>query len=747
MGCTSSNSKVKDDSELDDSDRDEAEEIIPKWRRVLSSDAARRKYENDGSLQKEAPSTLLELRGFLDDPLLMKHVGLFGKNRKSFDCFMCWVDINEFKNIGSDAEDYKRSKAGHIFSKYFKVGALLRLKNIEALGEEYVSNIEEVLKTAKKERTEISSHVFDIAQQLCLKDIFKDIFQPFKYSSQYNDIMTNMTEGYNRIQPDDFEYVEVLGQGGFGLVVHCKKKSTGRHYALKMQTKMGLLKTYKNVLYRVDYEKQALAACNHPYIVTLDYAFQTSTLVFLAMQLGTAGTLHDALEACENGRMTEERVRFYTAEIVLALAHIHGLGMIYRDLKPQNVLLNADGHCQLVDLGGIIDPTGLVLGIQDESEQMLNGLFAKDYKHFAEKKKKRKAEHEAGEGDKSVGVGGMNDMSISLGLADNAGDLQQPPLSAAGDDEPSSDGPGLMKKEASTSIKRARSIMGTDGYMAIEIMMLKLQTTKDRKGYTNAVDWWSLGVMMFVLLTGEKPFPDLNPITLPALVQLMETDPRYQASVKDMLAEGSTLEMPPEYVAIHTKMWDLGLSIELISAVMMMLDFHEQSRLGSPRAGGVDVLKEQSVFKWVCESSNNGVAMVTITADNIQQSLGKLPNHRSFQEAHALDREASSLGASIVNSLNAGPKSIRADMDPLVTHSPADDEVVVSSFRANSKPAEFCWELFELKQIIPPFIPEAQPLNEEVMFADFELMMTQIDKTNWLKQYPSSYYDEYFQNW
>ena len=719
MGCFQSSAKVDNDSENEEDEDDEIKEIVPKWRRVLSSDAARRKYELDGSLQKEAPSTLLELRGFLDDPVLMKHVGLFGKSRKSFDCFMCWVDINEFKNIGPDAEDYKRSKAGHIFNKYLKEGAVLRLKCIDTLGgDEYLANIAENLALAKTERTEISTHLYDAAQQQCLKDIFKDIFQPFKYSSQYNDIMTNMTEGYNRIQPDDFEYIEVLGQGGFGLVVHCKKKSTSRHYALKMQTKMGLLKTYKSVLYRVDYEKQALAACNHPYIVTLDYAFQTSTLVFLAMQLGTAGTLHDALALCENGQMEEERVRFYTAETVLALAHIHGLGMIYRDLKPQNVLLNADGHCQLVDLGGIIDPSGEVLGIQDESEQMLNGLFAKDYKHFAEREKKKK------------GGGDINDKSVSVTLG---GAELPPPLGLSEDECSTSHG----KKDMSTSIKRARSIMGTDGYMAIEIMMLKLQTTKDRKGYTHAVDWWSLGVMMYVLLTGDKPFPDLSPTTLPALMILLEKDPRYQASVGDLLASDCPLEMPLEYLSLKVKMEELLVSTAMIRTVMMMLDFNEQSRLGSPSAGGVDTLKQQAVFKWVCESSTAG--NVTISAENVAAlSL------RTLGEAEASDREGGSGSSlnppSIANSQvhSLAVKSLKADLGDV------DD---ISSTRVLRPAAEFCWEMFELKQIIPPFVPIASELNEEVAYPEFEGMMNQIEKSSWLKQYPSSYYDEYFQNW
>ena len=69
-----------------------------------------------------------------------------------------------------------------------------------------------------------------------------------------------------------------------------------------------------------------------------------------------AGTLRDALEKCDNYMMPEHRVRFYTAEICLALAHMHGLGLMYRDLKPENILLSSQGHIKLVDLGGVVDP-------------------------------------------------------------------------------------------------------------------------------------------------------------------------------------------------------------------------------------------------------------------------------------------------------------------------------------------------------------------------------------------------------
>ena len=67
----------------------------------------------------------------------------------------------------------------------------------------------------------------------------------------------------------------------------------------------------------------------------------------MVLGLSTAGDLHQQLQQAEYGYLPEDRVKFYAAEIVLALVYLHDLGLIYRDLKPNNVLLNADGHIQV----------------------------------------------------------------------------------------------------------------------------------------------------------------------------------------------------------------------------------------------------------------------------------------------------------------------------------------------------------------------------------------------------------------
>ena len=199
------------------------------WRLLMTSDEARKKFENDGSLPPSSPSSLLELRGFLDDPMLLKELAVFGKRREGFGAFMCWIDIQEFKTISSNSEDLRRSKANHIFTKYINESATVPLKHIE---DNIIITISSKLSAAKQSKLPLPNNLYDVIQQQCLAEICEHIFNPFKHSPGYSELINNMHDNYNRVLPDDFKYIDLIGSGFFGIVVHCKKKSTGKHYAL-----------------------------------------------------------------------------------------------------------------------------------------------------------------------------------------------------------------------------------------------------------------------------------------------------------------------------------------------------------------------------------------------------------------------------------------------------------------------------------------------------------------------------------
>lgn len=344
-----------------------------RWKLMPSSTEAREKFEADGTLLKNSDPGHLELRAMMEEPLAQHTLGRYAKQKRSLDIFMCWVDVQEYKSIPT--EDYRRSKALHIYHKYIKPGAVLEIGGITG-GER--ERVKELIDQSKQDPSLLTKDLFDKFQANCFLEIYHNIFCPFKTEDMYFQLAQSLKQKYNHVKADDFVYMNKLGEGGFGFVVHCKKKSTGKHYAMKIQTKKGLLECFSDDPRRADFEKQAFASCQHPFIVNLDYAFQNEALAIMVLGLATAGDLQKALRKAPDERLPEDRVRFYAAEIVLALTHLHQMGLMYRDLKPNNVLLNADGHIQLVDLGGVLDEGGRVLGQHNETSG-LAPLFAQAF--------------------------------------------------------------------------------------------------------------------------------------------------------------------------------------------------------------------------------------------------------------------------------------------------------------------------------------------------------------------------------
>jgi serine/threonine protein kinase len=96
-------------------------------------------------------------------------------------------------------------------------------------------------------------------------------------------------------------------------------------------------------------ERNVLCSINHPFIVRLRYAFQTADKLFMIMDFCPGGDLGEHLQA--EGRFSEDRSKIYMAEVILALEELHSQDIIYRDLKPDNIVLDSDGHALLTDFG------------------------------------------------------------------------------------------------------------------------------------------------------------------------------------------------------------------------------------------------------------------------------------------------------------------------------------------------------------------------------------------------------------
>ncbi|RZC34282.1 ribosomal protein S6 kinase 2 beta, partial [Asbolus verrucosus] len=155
--------------------------------------------------------------------------------------------------------------------------------------------------------------------------------------------------GHDKADPSQFELLKVLGEGSFGKVFLVRKvvgTDNGRLYAMKVLKKATLKVRDRH---RTKMERNILVDVEHPFIVRLHYAFQTAGKLYLILDFLRGGDLFSRLS--KEVMFTEEDVKFYLAELALALNHLHSLGIIYRDLKPENVLLDADGHIALTDFG------------------------------------------------------------------------------------------------------------------------------------------------------------------------------------------------------------------------------------------------------------------------------------------------------------------------------------------------------------------------------------------------------------
>merc|ERR1719512_654882 len=146
----------------------------------------------------------------------------------------------------------------------------------------------------------------------------------------------------------DFDLIKVIGRGSYAKVLMVELKSTKRIYAMKVIKKE--LVTDDEDIDWVQTEKHVFeTASNHPFLVGLHSCFQTSSRLFFVIEFVRGGDLMFHMQ--RQRRLPEEHARFYSAEICLALNYLHERGIIYRDLKLDNVLLDHEGHIKLTDYG------------------------------------------------------------------------------------------------------------------------------------------------------------------------------------------------------------------------------------------------------------------------------------------------------------------------------------------------------------------------------------------------------------
>ncbi|TFK76139.1 kinase-like protein [Pluteus cervinus] len=150
------------------------------------------------------------------------------------------------------------------------------------------------------------------------------------------------------LTPRDFEFLKLIGRGTFGKVFQVRKRDTKRIYAMKVLSKKEIV-AKKEVAHTIGERKILQRSLESPFLVGLKFSFQTDADLYLVTDFKSGGELFWHLQ--REQRFSEERARFYIAELILALEHLHKYDIVYRDLKPENILLDATGHVALCDFG------------------------------------------------------------------------------------------------------------------------------------------------------------------------------------------------------------------------------------------------------------------------------------------------------------------------------------------------------------------------------------------------------------
>jgi len=277
-----------------------------------------------------------------------------------------------------------------------------------------------------------------------------------------------------------FRLLKRVGSGDIGSVYLAELRGTNCFFAMKVMDKGSLENRNKSL--RAQTEREILSCLDHPFLPTLYSHFETDKFSCLVMEFCSGGDLHSFRQQQPWKRFSESASRFYAAEILLALEYLHMMGIVYRDLKPENVLVRGDGHIMLLDfdlsLRCVVSPTLVKSASPGLDPSRRVPVYC--------------VQPSCIEPSCVTPVCLQPSCFRPRFLPQRSKKIRKPKNEMANQ---SNLLPELIAEPTSA---RSMSFVGTHEYLAPEIIK--------GQGHGSAVDWWTFGIFLYELLYGTTPF-------------------------------------------------------------------------------------------------------------------------------------------------------------------------------------------------------------------------------------------------